>query len=202
MHRPRRLAIVTLLSAIPLTLANLSAEHYNFDQLGLTHGLSNLNVREIAQDSQGYLWVATGGGLFRYDGHRFVRHGLEQGLNRESIRCVHVTASGRVAIATDDEFGFMSRGRFHPVPAPVRPGGKDLHFGQAGCIASTPAGQILGGSSAGLLRMESGEFRLAGGGLAGPISRVGGAAAGGGLDPPRGRGRWAGSGGGAGRRPR
>src|SRR5437868_6190464 len=43
-------------------------------------GLSNLPVYHLRQDWQGFLWISNEEGLFRYDGERFRRFGLEDGL--------------------------------------------------------------------------------------------------------------------------
>lgn len=44
-----------------------------FEHLGRNQGLPNDVVGRIVQDSTGFLWFGTGGGLVRFDGHRF-RH--------------------------------------------------------------------------------------------------------------------------------
>lgn len=41
-----------------------------FAQLSVEHGLSNGIVREVFQDSQGFLWIGTNNGLNQYDGYR------------------------------------------------------------------------------------------------------------------------------------
>ena len=41
----------------------------NFFTIGVEQGLSNTNVWSINQDKYGYIWIATEGGLNRYDGH-------------------------------------------------------------------------------------------------------------------------------------
>lgn len=56
-----------------LLLAGLPAQeaHFSFQHLSTDNGLSSNEVNAIAQDSQGYLWIATSHGLQRYDGIRF-----------------------------------------------------------------------------------------------------------------------------------
>ncbi|MEZ4828498.1 MAG: two-component regulator propeller domain-containing protein [Bacteroidia bacterium] len=56
------LGILLVFSNIPgQTLVNYSTDH----------GLSSNNIRAIAQDHYGFLWVATADGLNRFDGYRF-----------------------------------------------------------------------------------------------------------------------------------
>ena len=44
----------------------IDIQHYS-----TKNGLSHRNVKEIFQDSKGFIWVATQYGLNRFDGHRF-----------------------------------------------------------------------------------------------------------------------------------
>ncbi|MFT4929200.1 MAG: signal transduction histidine kinase/ligand-binding sensor domain-containing protein, partial [Phenylobacterium sp.] len=60
--------VLCLLLPMP-TWAKLSAFH--FDNLTNVPGLQNLFTLKVIQDPQGYIWVATQDGLFRYDGYHF-----------------------------------------------------------------------------------------------------------------------------------
>lgn len=53
--------ILVLLQAAPRELI--------FNHLGIKHGLTYSAVRDISQDSNGYIWIATLKGLNRYDGY-------------------------------------------------------------------------------------------------------------------------------------
>ena len=44
---------------------------FNFSNINLKNGLSQLSVLAIAQDSKGYIWFATRNGLNKYDGEKF-----------------------------------------------------------------------------------------------------------------------------------
>jgi diguanylate cyclase (GGDEF)-like protein len=46
-------------------------QHASFRSYGQEQGLGNLSVQAIEQDQQGFLWVATQAGLYRYDGNSF-----------------------------------------------------------------------------------------------------------------------------------
>src|SRR5512135_3246966 len=45
------------------------ATKYSFDYVGLEQGLPSLSVFAMAQDSRGFLWFGTTGGLCRFDGY-------------------------------------------------------------------------------------------------------------------------------------
>ncbi|MGH8111303.1 MAG: diguanylate cyclase domain-containing protein, partial [Rhodanobacteraceae bacterium] len=47
---------------------------YQFQQLDGRNGLAQNSVSLIAQDHKGFMWFATQGGLFRYDGYRLTRY--------------------------------------------------------------------------------------------------------------------------------
>jgi signal transduction histidine kinase/DNA-binding response OmpR family regulator/streptogramin lyase len=47
------------------------AQHSSFQMYGADQGLTNPTIFGLRQDSHGFLWVSTEGGLFRYDGDRF-----------------------------------------------------------------------------------------------------------------------------------
>src|SRR5689334_17527402 len=49
---------------------------FGFRTYGAAQGLRNLAIERMAQDSVGFLWVATQDGLYRWDGGRFTRFGL------------------------------------------------------------------------------------------------------------------------------
>jgi diguanylate cyclase (GGDEF)-like protein len=46
-------------------------------QFGQNEGLNNLSVQAAAIDERGFIWVGTDDGLFRFDGHRFLRIDLQ-----------------------------------------------------------------------------------------------------------------------------
>ena len=57
-----------------------AAQEYEFRLYGPTEGLRNLVVLSLAQDTSGYIWAGTEGGLYRYDGTRFRVMGEAEGL--------------------------------------------------------------------------------------------------------------------------
>ncbi|HWW69275.1 MAG TPA: two-component regulator propeller domain-containing protein, partial [Duganella sp.] len=60
--------------------ASAAAEQMSLRQFGQADGLANQAVTAIVQDGDGYLWVGTENGLFRFDGARFRRYGKRDGL--------------------------------------------------------------------------------------------------------------------------
>lgn len=88
----------------------------------LTQGLGNLNVKCLAQDRSGYLWVGTENGLYRFDGREFRQFGTPQGLNGHIIQSLFVSPEGTLFVGTTTGIYFErqdgSFDQIHP-PAPV-----------------------------------------------------------------------------------
>ncbi len=63
-----------LFAFIFLFPANIFAQYYNSDAqpFDVSFGLPNNEINEIIKDDEGYVWIATDGGLSRYDGYNFI----------------------------------------------------------------------------------------------------------------------------------
>lgn len=69
----------------------LSADDYRFATYGATEGFESHNVQASLHASDGFLWVATEGGLLRYDGHLatpfpLIKNGEPQAVNATVLR--------------------------------------------------------------------------------------------------------------------
>ncbi|WP_297089341.1 two-component regulator propeller domain-containing protein [uncultured Draconibacterium sp.] len=50
----------------------VSAQNHSFNKIPTKEGDANLSVRRVLQDNQGYLWIATFSGLYKYSGDDYV----------------------------------------------------------------------------------------------------------------------------------
>jgi len=50
-----------------------NAQNRNFDKILTSEGEANLSVRQIIQDSSGFLWLATFSGLYKFEGEDFIK---------------------------------------------------------------------------------------------------------------------------------
>ncbi len=63
-----------LLNIVPGGKVYAQNTDYIFRHISTENGLVNNYVKKILQDSYGYIWIGTQGGLQRYDGYRFVTY--------------------------------------------------------------------------------------------------------------------------------
>lgn len=66
-----------------------AAQKSAYISYGLEDGLPQSQIRAIAQDSSGYLWIGTMAGLSRFDGVEFKNLSKEDGLSDNQINCFY-----------------------------------------------------------------------------------------------------------------
>lgn len=85
---------------LPVFSALAQQKELMFENYTSEQGLSSNWVRDIDQDSLGYMWMATNDGLNRFDGYRFKVYRKEEGnprsLPSHFIRCMHVDRGGKL----------------------------------------------------------------------------------------------------------
>jgi diguanylate cyclase (GGDEF)-like protein len=142
MYRICLLVLLTLLgtSARPEDL--LPPARTPFKTYGTEQGLDNLTVATLCQDRQGFLWVGSEGGVFRYDGYRFKGFGKQDGLPSAEIHRIHEDQEGRLWVGTYLGLALWNGSRFVS-PGPGLPEGvvEAIRDGADGRIwVTTPKG--------------------------------------------------------------
>lgn len=69
-------------------------QKFSFDTYSTNSGLSQSQVYDIEQDNQGYLWIATEGGVNQFDGETFKIYTTVDGLVKDAVRCMYFADSG------------------------------------------------------------------------------------------------------------
>src|ERR1700693_5289047 len=87
---------VSLIACITVSAAQLPIKSYT-----TAEGLAHNDINRIRQDSKGYLWFCTDGGLSRFDGYRFTNYGTTEGLPHSWVNDLLETRDGIYWIATD-----------------------------------------------------------------------------------------------------
>lgn len=75
---------------------NLSAQQYFIKSYSLKNGLSGDEVYGIFQDSRGYLWITTEGGLCRFDGKSFHNYSMADSLPGLSAFVLYEETNGNL----------------------------------------------------------------------------------------------------------
>ncbi|MES2298593.1 MAG: diguanylate cyclase [Pseudomonadota bacterium] len=113
----RILLIGVALAALgaPPTQASDTPGAYTFRNYGPDQGLRNQAVTGLTQDKDGFIFVSTEDGLFRYDGSRFERFGTDNGLRSDSIVSLYREPGGRLWIMNAK--GALAWSGTHPDPS-------------------------------------------------------------------------------------
>ncbi|MEM9996790.1 MAG: ATP-binding protein, partial [Bacteroidota bacterium] len=156
-----RAGLWLLLGSLGLGLPSLWAQPrvtspYRADFFATEAGLPGNQVNDIEQTADGYLWVATNGGLARFDGHRFITFGpLAPGVPAlTSITSLHRSAGDTlfVAIGTGQVFR-LDAGHFVLVAS--APDGVPFN-----ALAQDRSGRLWGTLNGRLYLQEGEHFRM------------------------------------------
>lgn len=149
-----RAAAATLVAVVAYLAGTtpLRAQRYSFKFYGQDEGLQNLAVQAVLQDREGFLWVGTQNGLFRYDGTGFRAFTKDDGLPGARIESLHEAADGTLWVGTGTGLARRRGDRFETVPMGAARG----VVGREG-IASDPQGRLYIVTDHGLLAGTSRE---------------------------------------------
>ncbi len=92
-----------LLGLITALLIAISAftQQYNFINYSIQDGLAQSQVRAICQDSNGYLWIGTLGGLSKFDGIHFENFSTNDGLLDNQVNSIYNDSQGNLWFGTN-----------------------------------------------------------------------------------------------------
>lgn len=117
-----------------------------FVPYGAEVGLGQWNIRAIAQDSTGLLWVGTDDGLYRHDGHRFQPVPLPPGVTSGFVQRLAPGREGDMWCMTHRGTAHWYQGRWRVLDEP-----RELGAPLASLVTDT-AGTAWASSKAGLFR--------------------------------------------------
>ena len=89
---------ILLIISLLLTTSSFS-QHFNFRNFSIEDGLPQSTIYDIHQDSKGFIWFGTQGGVAKFNGIEFVNYNQKDGLAEN-----HVTA------ISEDSFGNLWMG--------------------------------------------------------------------------------------------
>lgn len=79
------------------------AQQINIRTYSIEDGLVNNDILNIRQDSRGFMWLCTRGGLSRYDGIRFTNYTTDNGLTNDMINDIVEIAPQKFIVAQNLE---------------------------------------------------------------------------------------------------
>jgi ligand-binding sensor domain-containing protein len=158
-HPPGKTRVLAILLALALGMgAFLGATpsgpppgRIPFQSYGTLQGLDNLSIWCLEQDSDGFLWVGTEDGLFRYDGWRFRGFGRECGLPTSWIRTLCAGAAGRLWIGTTHGLALREAGRIRTLA-----GSEGLPKAEVFALAMDRTGRLWVATDRGLFWQRNG----------------------------------------------
>jgi ligand-binding sensor domain-containing protein len=85
-----------------LLSSQLNSQELKFDQFGTEEGLPHYYTEYVFEDSKGFLWIGTIGGLVKYDGVEMETFTTEEGLLSNNIITITEDPRGNIWIGTDN----------------------------------------------------------------------------------------------------
>ncbi|WP_263373902.1 diguanylate cyclase [Granulicella aggregans] len=78
------------------------SQEYVYRAFRQPQGLEDLSLNALATDPQGFLWVATENGLYRFLGSSFHRYGTAEGILEQNVKAVFFGPDGSLWAGTDE----------------------------------------------------------------------------------------------------
>jgi diguanylate cyclase (GGDEF)-like protein/PAS domain S-box-containing protein len=101
-------AVLGLGLALSMPVAQAAKRSYYFQTISSEQGLAQNTINALLQDQQGFVWVATQGGLHRYDGYGFQVFQHEPGnaasLPESFVTALTQDADGRLWVGTNTHY--------------------------------------------------------------------------------------------------
>jgi signal transduction histidine kinase/ligand-binding sensor domain-containing protein/AraC-like DNA-binding protein len=120
----------------------LQANERTFYHRTALDGLSHNTVFDITQDTEGFIWIATGEGLSRYDSYGFHQYYSDDGVTSipsNEVRALFVSSSGLLYVGTSTGLAVYN----HEADAFTHILFQNNHIGLVRQIIETSSGKIL-----------------------------------------------------------
>lgn len=87
-----------------IVCTNLYAQHRHFSKIPTQEGDANLSVRQVIQDKQGFLWLATFSGLYRFEGDDYILYHRFRGKDEvnQDVTALLKDQNSNIWIGTND----------------------------------------------------------------------------------------------------
>ncbi|HET6227405.1 MAG TPA: histidine kinase [Bacteroidia bacterium] len=107
-----------------LLFISASAQELYFKSIPALQNLPSLETYLTFQDSKGFIWICSDGGLSRYDGNNVTIFTTKDGICENTVMSAYEDKKGRIWFATlSGSFFYYANNEFHSINA-----NKSLHF--------------------------------------------------------------------------
>ncbi|HEY6458113.1 MAG TPA: diguanylate cyclase [Steroidobacteraceae bacterium] len=118
-HRLAALGSVLLVGFMIMTPAR--AQEFSFSRYTQPSGLRNLGIEQLLFDRSGNMWLATDGGVYRYDGISFVSYDKSRGIPADATMAIAASPSGRIFTRVDAGLYSGNADHFEPLRSATGP---------------------------------------------------------------------------------
>src|SRR5580658_1754784 len=122
---PRAARLFAALASVLLLafaiLSPVSAQEFSFTRYTQPAGLRNLGIEQLLFDRNGDMWLATDGGVYRYDGISFVSYDKSRGIPAASTMAIAASPAGRIFTRVDAGLYSGNAQHFEPLRSAAGP---------------------------------------------------------------------------------
>jgi ligand-binding sensor domain-containing protein/two-component sensor histidine kinase len=98
--------------------SKLNAQELFFSRSTAFQNLPSVETYHVMQDSKGYMWITTDGGLCRYDGNTLTTFTVKDGISENVVLKGYEDKKGRLWFSTlSGYFFYYENNKFHPIAA-------------------------------------------------------------------------------------
>jgi ligand-binding sensor domain-containing protein len=94
------------------------AQEYSYRYYSISDGLPQTQITTLFQDSKGFIWIGTKGGLSRFDGVEFENFDIEDGLTSRIVCNISEGRDGKIYVLCDHGLSVFDGNKFNPYPFP------------------------------------------------------------------------------------
>lgn len=150
----RSLLIVPCLAAFCLAFSPVEAQHYKLFVYNELDGMQNTLVKAVEEDQFGLMWLATDGGLIRYDGNTFQSY--QDQIPTPYIKDL-LQLEGRILVSTDEGLYWLKPALQSAEIQPVAP---DSGLRLTKKLFQDQAGQVWGSDNHRVFRLRGDDLTL------------------------------------------
>ena len=108
---------VLILSSFLFCLTAFTQKH-NFISYNIDEGLPQSQVLNVLQDNDRHIWMATGGGIARFDGKTFTSYTADEGLSENNVMQVTIDKEQRIWAVTNSGLNCIKNNKVTVYPFP------------------------------------------------------------------------------------